>query len=167
MKKNVFSLKSVALSAMTFLTLNAVAQTNLGEDCGCPAVGSRPTVNISSLPGYVATDGVSGNLTTGATLTCANTYILDKRVFVPSGQTITIAPGSLIKGNTGTASNATALIISRGADIYANGSESCPIVFTAAADPMNGTYSIANTGQWGGVVVLGTATNNLTVAANG
>lgn len=167
MKKNVFSLKSIALSAMTFLALNAVAQTNLGEDCGCPAVGSRPSVNISSLPGYVASDANSGELTTGATLTCANTYILDKRVFVPSGQTITIAPGSLIKGNSGTAANATALIISRGADIYANGSESCPIVFTAAADPMDGTYSIGNHGQWGGVVVLGTATNNLTVAANG
>jgi hypothetical protein len=167
MKKNVFSLKSVALSAMTFLALNSVAQTNLGEDCGCPAVGSRPSVNISSLPGYVATDAVSGELTTGASLSCANTYILDKRVFVPSGQTLTIAPGSLIKGNTGTAANATALIISRGADIYANGSESCPIVFTAAADLMDGTYGIENVGQWGGVLILGTATNNLTLSPNG
>lgn len=156
---------AVAAALGTFGVANA--QTNLGADCGCPAVGSRPSVNISSLPGYVASDANSGELTTGATLTCANTYILDKRVFVPSGQLITIQPGSLIKGNTGTASTATALIISRGADIYANGSEDCPIVFTAAADPMDGSYPISNIGQWGGVVVLGTATNNLNFAANG
>lgn len=168
MKKNRTILKSVVALAAAFASMGVSnAQTNLGADCGCPNVGSRPTVNISSLPGYVASDANSGELTTGATLTCANTYILDKRVFVPSGQNIIIQPGSLIKGNSGTASNATALIISRGAKILANGSESCPIVFTAAADPMDGTYGISNIGQWGGLVMLGRATNNLTFAANG
>jgi hypothetical protein len=168
MKSKMTIMKSVASFAMTFAAFSSVnAQTNLGADCGCPAVGSRPSVNISSLPGYVAADANSGTLTTGATLTCANTYVLDTRTFVPSGQTINIAPGSLIKGETGSASAATALIISRGADIIANGTQDCPIVFTALADDLSGTYSISNIGQWGGVVVLGTATNNLTFAANG
>jgi hypothetical protein len=49
----------------------------------------------------------------------------------------------------------------------AEGQKDCQIVFTAEADPMDGTYSISNIGKWGGVVVLGRATNNLTLAANG
>jgi hypothetical protein len=55
----------------------------------------------------------------------------------------------------------------RGGNIIANGTESCPIVFTAQADPMNGTFPVSNKGLWGGVVVNGYAYNNLTLAANG
>jgi hypothetical protein len=168
MKSKMTIMKSIASFAMTFAAFASLnAQTNLGADCGCPAVGSRPSINMSSLPGYVAFDANSGELTTGAVLTCANTYILDKRLFVTPGQTLTIQPGSLIKGNAGTVATATALVIPRGADIIANGTQDCPIVFTAAADPLDGTYPISNIGQWGGVIILGTATNNLTVAANG
>jgi hypothetical protein len=55
----------------------------------------------------------------------------------------------------------------RGGKIMAEGSADCQIVFTAEADNLDGTYPIANKGMWGGVVVLGRATNNLTLAANG
>lgn len=167
MKRKQTILKALAAVAMAFGAFTSNAQLNLGADCGCPAVGSRPSINMSSLPGYVALDANGGELTTGATLTCANTYILDKKIYIPSGQTIFIEPGALIKGNTGTAINATALVITRGGKIIANGTESCPIVFTAAADGMDGSYGINNIGQWGGVVILGRATNNLTFAANG
>ena len=59
------------------------------------------------------------------------------------------------------------MIIERGGKIIANGTESCPIVFTAQADPMDGTYLIKNNGMWGGVVLLGKATNNLKPSLNG
>ncbi len=167
MKRKQTFFKAVAAMVMAFGAFSTNAQTNLGADCGCPTVGSRPSINMSSLPGYVALDANGGELTSGATLTCANTYILDKKVYIPSGQTIFIEPGALIKGNTGTAINATALVITRGGKIIANGTESCPIVFTAAADPMDGSYGINNIGQWGGLVILGTASNNMTFAANG
>ena len=55
----------------------------------------------------------------------------------------------------------------RGGKIIASGTESCPIVFTAYADPMNGTYAISNKGNWGGVVMLGIASNNISYAENG
>ncbi len=81
---------------------------------------------------------------------------------------MTIEPGTVIKGAANAVqAEATALVIERGGKIMANGTESCPIVFTAQADPMDGTYAISNTGKWGGVVLLGRATNNLTLAANG
>jgi len=157
--------KVFAAAAMTFGVMgSAFAQTNLGASCGCPAVGSRTSVNVSSLPGATAISGDADayELTSGATFTCNNTYILDKKIYVPAGQTLTIAPGTLIKGASAAAAiDATALVIERGGKIIASGTEDCPIVFTAAADPMDGTYSINTTGQWGGVVLLGRATNNL------
>ena len=36
----------------------------------------------------------------------------------------------------------------------APGVEDCPIVFTAAADPLDGSYSVNNKGKWGGVLIV-------------
>ena len=170
MKKNQSIFKAIASLAIAFGALTSSnAQTNLGASCGCPAVSGRPEILLSSLPGYVAVSGTfGGELTTGAVLTCDNTYIIDKKIYIPAGQNITIAPGTVLKGATAaTPAEATALVIERGGQIIASGTESCPIVFTAQADPMDGTYPIANQGQWGGLVLLGRASNNLTFAANG
>ena len=158
---------SVAIAFGAFSSLNA--QTNLGASCGCPAVGGRPEILLSSLPGYTAIAGTfGGELTTGAVLTCDNTYIIDKKIYIPAGQTLTIAPGTVLKGATAALpSEATAVVIERGGKIMASGTESCPIVFTAQADPMDGTYPISNASKWGGLVILGKASNNLTFAANG
>jgi hypothetical protein len=160
--------KAFATAALLFAGFAGSAQTNLGADCGCPAVGSRTTVNVTSLPGAsaIAGDPDAYRLTSGATFTCNNTYILDKKIYIPAGQTLNIAPGTLIKGAAAaTAADQTALVVERGGKIMAAGTESCPVVFTANADPMDGTYSVATIGSWGGVVLLGKATNNL-VAAN-
>ena len=160
--------KAFATTALLFAGFAGVAQTNLGADCGCPAVGSRTSVNVSSLPGAtaIAGDADAFQLTSGATFTCNNTYILDKKIYVPAGQTLNIAPGTLIKGAAAVlAADQTALVIERGGKINAAGTESCPIVFTANEDPMDGTYLVTNIGKWGGLVILGKATNNL-VAIN-
>jgi hypothetical protein len=158
-----FAIASVALAAI----VPGYAQTNLGAECGCPTpVSGRPTVNVSTL----ATSGgaLDGELTAPNTIfDCAHTYILDKKIYVPNGKTLTIQPGTVIKGNTGTATNATCLLVEVGGKIFAAGTESCPIVFTAAADNLNGSFPIASNGQWGGVLIAGKASNNLTLAANG
>ena len=167
-------LTTVAMATASIVP--SFAQTNLGAKCGCPPVGSRQTVTVSTLPGFVAVAGTfGGELTTGANFTCDKTYILDQKIYIPSGQILSIQPGTVIKGGitagTGTLTvdpaKATALVIERGGKIIASGTEECPIVFTAQADPLDGTYSIANKGNWGGLVLLGKATNNLSLAANG
>ena len=170
MKTKQTILKAFASAALAFGAFaSADAQSNLGASCGCPAVASRPSINVTSLPGFVAINGTfGGELTQGATFTCDKTYILDKKIYIPAGQSLNIAPGTVIKGAANAVpAEATALIIERGGKINAAGTESCPIVFTAFADIMDGTYAISNIGKWGGVVVLGKATNNLTLAANG
>ena len=162
--------KLFATASLSLIAASPIlAQSNLGASCGCPAVASRPLVYVSTLPGYVAISGTfGGELTQGATFTCDKTYILDKKIYIPASQTLNIAPGTVIKGAANSVpAEATALTIMRGGKINAMGTESCPIVFTAAADPMNGSYAISNVGKWGGVVILGKASNNLTLAANG
>jgi hypothetical protein len=178
MKKNQHFRKVIAAATLALTAISpSFAQSNLGSACGCPPVASRPDVVLSTLPGYTAINGTfGGELTQGAVLTCANNYIIDKKIYIPSGKTLTINPGTVLKGRTaeflsGTTTpdpaKASALVIMRGGKIMAEGQKDCQIVFTAEADPMDGTYAISNIGKWGGVVVLGRATNNLTLAANG
>ena len=162
--------KLFATASLSLIAASPIlAQSNLGASCGCPAVASRTLVYVSTLPGYVGISGTfGGELTQGATFTCDKTYILDKKIYISAGQTLNIAPGTVIKGAANSIpAEATALTVMRGGKINAMGTESCPIVFTAAADPMDGSYAISNVGKWGGVVVLGKASNNLTLAANG
>jgi len=161
MKKKNFS-KVFAAIALAASSVTGYAQTNLGADCGCPPVGSRPTVLLSTLA--INGGGNDGDLiATNTILDCSKKWILDKKIYVPTGKNITINPGTLIGGQNLGTGNASALIVERGAQIIAAGTATCPIVFTADIDPMDGTFPIANRGQWGGVVILGTATNNLQV----
>ncbi len=179
MKKKLPISKMIASAALAVAAITpSFGQANLGSACGCPTVASRPIVLLSSLPGFTAINGTyGGELTTGAVLTCDKTYIIDQKIYIPSGQTLNIAPGTVLKGRvapdlvstpgTPDPAKASALVIERGGKIMADGSADCQIVFTAEADAVDGTYAIANKGKWGGLVILGKATNNLTLAANG
>lgn len=163
MKKNKTISKLVATAAVAVASISSgFAQTDLGASCGCPPVASRPTILLSTLA--VSGGAHDGDLTaTNTILSCDKTYIIDKKIYVPSGKSITINPGTLLKGRTAGPGNANSLIVTRDAKIFAGGTENCPVVFTAEADLMDGTYAIANRGQWGGVVILGKAKNNLIV----
>src|SRR5687768_8053181 len=77
---------------------------------------------------------VSANITANATWETGKTYILTTRVAVVDGVVLTIEPGVVVKGEAGTGSNATALIIARGAKIMAEGTADEPIIFTSIAD---------------------------------
>ena len=167
-KKHITKLVASAAIALAS-TATSYGQNNLGAACGCPPVNARTTVTVSQLPGFVTIpNSQGGGLTQGGNWTCDKTYVLDQKIYVPAGQVLVIQPGTVIKGNAVvTPSLATALIVTRGGKLIASGTEDCPIVFTAAADPVDGTYPISNKGIWGGVVILGKATNNLKLTPNG
>lgn len=117
-------------------------------------VGEAPAQNIVV---STSAEGVGD-----VTWTANNTYELSGFVFVNSGQTLTIEPGTVIKARSGTNVNASALIVARGGRIVANGTADAPIIFTSVADDLNSTSDIAiNTrGLWGGLIVLGAAPVN-------
>jgi hypothetical protein len=92
-----------------------------------------------------------------------NTYFLEGYTFVvtPDGATeptkLTIEPGTVIKGRETTGANAAALVITRGAQIFAEGNAASPIVFTSELDDLQGGLGIEDTNLWGGLIVLGEA----------
>ena len=92
--------------------------------------------------------------------TSDNTYVLDDLVFIKNGSRLFIEPGTLVQGATGTGNDATGLVITRGAQIFAEGTPSSPIIFTSVADQRDGSANSSLRGLWGGVVILGAATTN-------
>ncbi len=104
-----------------------------------------------------------GDLTGGNTYTWTNDneYLLDGFVYLEDGGVLNIEPGTVIRGKevpTGS-DNASALIISRGAQIFANGTALEPIVFTAEDDDLNDPddFDPDDRGFWGGLIILGYA----------
>ena len=109
----------------------------------------------SNAADIIISDDGSGTGTT--TWTNDNVYILDGYVFVNNGQELTIQGGTIIKGMPGTGSDASALVVARGGKLFANGTSEQPIIFTFAADPLDGSTPFDTRGQWGGLIVLGDA----------
>lgn len=106
---------------------------------------------------------VSSNITSNTTWTKDKVYVLNTRVAVESGATLTIEAGTIIKGEVGSGANATALIIARGGKLMAEGTATEPIIFTTIADEIQpGQIDSPNMdpeldGLWGGLIVLGNA----------
>ncbi len=123
------------------------------------------TLSIGEDPSTVV---LTSNITSDTKWTADTTWILAGRIAVEEGATLTIEPGTVIKGQTGSGPNATALLIARGATLIAEGTASLPIIFTSIADQItnedvaNGSIASPNldpdvNGLWGGLLVLGYA----------
>ncbi len=112
---------------------------------------------------------ITENIAANTTWYADSVYQLGGRITVLSGATLTIQPGTIIKGEAGTGANATALLVARGGMLMAEGTASLPIIFTSVADEITpddvaaGNFGSPNldpdiNGLWGGVIVLGSAT---------
>ena len=118
-----------------------------------PVIASGDTIEV------VDADVAPG---TNVVWTANNEYLLNGLVFVDAGATLTIQPGTVIKGKPGQGENASALVVARGGKIFASGTADAPIVFTAEADDAKDPNDLPNDarGLWGGVIILGNATLN-------
>lgn len=127
-----------------------------GGSGGTPAAsgsgGSAGTAGSGGTSGDAAEQHVSGEIDADATWTADTTYVLDDLTYVVGGSTLTIEPGTTIKGG-GVGS---ALIVTRGSRLVAEGTAAAPIVFTSAVDE-----GLRGPGDWGGVALLGAATVNV------
>ena len=96
------------------------------------------------------TQTVSADITTNTTW--SGVILLQNKIYVKNNATLTIAPGTIIRGDKLTQGS---LIITRGAKINAQGTSTQPIIFTS-----NEAVGNRNEGDWGGIVLLGLARNN-------
>ncbi len=125
----------------------------------CIEGNERPAIDPVPSTGVI----VNSNITSNTTWETGRTYILGGRITVTAGATLTIQPGVIVKGEVGSGSNATALVIARGAKINAVGTATQPIIFTTVADEIvPGQIASPNldpelSGLWGGVIILGRA----------
>ncbi len=112
----------------------------------------------AALPQVVLGDGLTAPVGSvycqdfNRTLSADTVYVLTGLYYVESGRTLTIEAGTVIKGDD---SSAGTLIITRGAQIFAQGTPTRPIVFTSEYDPGDRLP-----GDWGGIIILGSAPVN-------
>jgi hypothetical protein len=95
------------------------------------------------------TVNVQDSISTDTHWTCDQQYLLKGFVYVTAGATLTIDPGTIVRGDLDTKG---ALIIERGAKIRSLGTVTKPVVFTS-----NQPAGSRNYGDWGGVILCGKA----------
>ena len=95
---------------------------------------------------------LTGSINTTTTLTSDKVWTLKGYVYVTDGAKLIIQPGTRIVSDI---AEKGALCVERGAQIFAEGTSSNPIVFTSGR--ADGEKS---PGDWGGIVILGRATTN-------
>jgi len=101
-------------------------------------------------PGALATNEavLSGSITTDVTLDADIIYTITGIVTVEDGGSLTIPAGTLLLGSTTV--QPSALMVRTGGQIFSNGTEAEPVVFTSGA-PVGSRQR----GDWGGVVING------------
>jgi hypothetical protein len=120
--------------------------------------------NITGFATAVTSNAATASVTVNAAITANTTWTADRRytlignIYVRSGATLTIEAGTVIFGDKVTKGS---LVINRGAKIQAVGTAAKPIVFTSSAPK-----GFRNTGDWGGIVILGKANNNQSGTVN-
>src|SRR6185436_161829 len=141
MKKNIFYL--MAISAILTTSCRKIEMD-----------GEKEVIIINGGGGGTTgqTITVSGRINADTTFRKANTYILKGLVYIVGNHTLTIEPGTTIKGAF-SGSDVAALIITRGSKLMAAGTETEPIIFTSSSpNPQSG--------DWAGIVLCGKASIN-------
>lgn len=113
-----------------------------GVDCGgsCTACPTEPAESTT----------LNGTLTEDRTLDATKTYTLDKSFSVEAGATLTIPSGTTINATVETGDEtSTYIVVQKGAKIDIKGTAAAPVTMKS-----NG----GNSGDWGGLVILGDAT---------
>lgn len=133
------------------------------NEINCPDGQICDNGNCIDDPNSSTEETISGTITSDATWQSSKIYLLQGRVVIPDGVTLTIEAGTIIKGLPGADESASALIIARGAKIIAEGTESAPIIFTSSDDNIElgqiagANLTNLNNQLWGGIIILGRA----------
>jgi len=126
----------------------------------CIKVNFEETINNTTGGGTVGTDpqdpakngGIIQGILNKSYFLPKGKYTLKGYVYITDGNTLTIAPGSVVVSDI---TEKGALIIERGAKLIADGRAADPIVFTSGK-----AIGQRTPGDWGGIILLGKAPTN-------
>ncbi len=114
---------------------------------------------LGNLNGQITITDADLTGSSNVTWTNDQEYLLDGYVFLEANGKLTIEAGTVIKGIASPTNedNASALIITKGAQIFAEGTSTEPIIFTSELDDVSISTELnnQNKGLWGGVIILG------------
>src|SRR5688572_22482978 len=158
-------MKKFLFSAATLLTLaNATAQTFFTKTCYRGAFAPAPTPMWTDnwtewdpqnkVYPAVPNVTITGNITSNTTWSTGQVVLLSSQCFVKNNSILTIQPGVVVLGDKSVIG--AGLFVTKGSQLIAIGTETAPIVFTSNQAPGARTK-----GDWGGIVLMGKATNNL------
>ena len=156
-----FILPSVA--AFALISMSGCGDTNVYQEPSNVTITGDSTTPPEDGPGVTdcaeptTTKTLSGEITTDFDLTADTLWLLDGLTVVKDGATLTIEPCTTIAGLSGTGDATSYMIIDKGSQIIANGTEDEPILFTSAEVALNGRSP--DVGQWGGLTLIGHAGN--------
>jgi hypothetical protein len=122
------------LFILLFVVLASLQSCKQKDTCADTACPNGQVCVDGTCQGVTTNVVISSNITSNTTWTADNVYELGGRITVLDGVTLTIEPGTVIKGQAGTGANATALLVARGGKINAVGTQFKPIIFTSVAD---------------------------------
>ncbi len=164
--RNMKLFRNAAFAALAVLSI-AITSCQTDDDCTVVCLENEIlTADCNCVPKVSETkedETKSGLLVSDETWTNDRIYILQGKVIVDNGVTLTIEPGTIIKGAKGTGSLAAALIVARGGKLMAEGTADEPIIFTALDDNIEVGQSAGSNldetinAQWGGLIILGNA----------
>lgn len=123
-----------------------------------PQQTDYPSANETTTLNAAATGSGKIEITGNVSLDSTKVYLLTGIVYVRNGATLTIPAGTIIRSEgdpTATPANWSVLVIQRGGKIISRGSKTAPVVFTS-----NKAKGSRKPGDWGGIILLGKATNN-------
>ncbi|MFZ5785348.1 MAG: hypothetical protein ACOY3Y_02800 [Acidobacteriota bacterium] len=139
------------LCAVALAACGSDATKHAQPDSAVPRPDSTATPPGGDGAVAVTNVDVNADLTGDTTWSKDHSYTLKKHIFVTGG-TLTIEPGVRVLGEAGSS-----LVVTREAKIHAVGTAAAPIVFTSAKPAGQRAR-----GDWGGLVLLGKATINVT-----
>lgn len=119
---------------------------------GLKSVASGEASATTLTFGNAAAD-ITTDITANRTLYADTVYTLKGFIHVANGATLTIQPGTTIKGDFNTLGSS--IWILRGAKIQAVGTADAPIVFTSSQ-----AAGQRHPGDWGGLIIIGNAINS-------
>lgn len=158
-------MKKILFTALTAITIaSGIAQTApfITKTCYRGAFAPAPTPMWTDTwtewdpqnKVYPApTMTVTADITANTTWSTGTTVLLSKTCFVKNNSILTIQPGVVVMGDK--AVTGAGLFITNGSKLIANGTKTAPIVFTS-----NQPAGQRSLGDWGGIILLGLATNN-------
>jgi len=120
---------------------------------GSATSAASAEVSVTTLNYGNAASEISTDITASRTLYADTTYTLKGFIHVANGATLTIQPGTTIKGDYSILGSS--LMVLRGAKIQAIGTADAPIVFTSSRPAGQ-----RQAGDWGGLILVGNAPIN-------